>query len=144
AVIEGYPRVSGQQPYLSNEAHAALQKATGYLKEFGDEFVAVEHILLGLLETKDKTATLLKEVGFNKKDLVKAIEELRGGNKVQDQNAESKYRSLERYSRNLNKLAAEGKIDPVIGRDEEIRRVLQILSRRTKNNPILLGEPGVG
>lgn len=144
AIIDGYPKVSGQQSYLSNDVHAVLQKATTHLKEFGDEFVAIEHILLAILEAKDKTATVLKEVGFNKKDLIKAVEELRGGNKVQDQNAESKYRSLERYSKNLNKLANEGKIDPVIGRDEEIRRVLQILSRRTKNNPILLGEPGVG
>lgn len=143
-IIAGYPKVSGQQPYLSNDVHAALQKASGHLREFGDEYVAVEHILLGLLETKDKTSAALKELGFNKKDLLKTIEELRGGNKVQDQNAESKYRSLERYSKNLNKLAQEGKIDPVIGRDEEIRRVLQILSRRTKNNPMLIGEPGVG
>ncbi len=143
-IVAGYPKVSGQQPYLSNEAHAALTKALEYLKEFKDEFVAVEHIVLGLLNGKEKVAALMKELGFNKKDLINAIKELRGGNRVTDQNAESKYQSLEKYSKNLNELARSGKIDPVIGRDEEIRRVLQILSRRTKNNPILLGEPGVG
>lgn len=143
-IISGYPKVSGQKPYLSNEAAAALQNAERQLKEFGDEYVAVEHILLGLLNGKDKTAQLLKEVGFTNELLKSAITELRGGSRVTDQNAESKYRSLERYSINLNQMAKDGKIDPVIGRDEEIRRVLQILSRRTKNNPILLGEPGVG
>ncbi len=143
-IISTYPKVSGQQPYLSNDVNRILQKATDFLKEFGDDFIAVEHIILAILEGSDKTARLLKELGFSKKDLIAAIRELRGGSKVKDQNAESKYRSLDRYSRNLNKMALDGKIDPVIGRDEEIRRVLQILSRRTKNNPILLGEPGVG
>ncbi len=144
-IIASYPRVSGGgQPYLSNDANAALQRANNYLKEFNDEYVAVEHLILSILEGKDKTAQVLKDVGFTKNDLISAIKELRGGDTVNDPNAESKYRSLERYSRNLNKMAREGKIDPVIGRDEEIRRVLQILSRRTKNNPILLGEPGVG
>lgn len=143
-IVNGYPKVSGQQSYLSNEAHMALTKALDYLKEFKDEFVAVEHIVLGLLKGKEKTASLMKETGFNKNDLVNAIKELRGGNRVTDQNAESKYQALDKYSKNLNKLARSGKIDPVIGRDEEIRRVLQILSRRTKNNPMLLGEPGVG
>lgn len=143
--VKLYPKVSGsQQPYLSNDAHAALTKALGYLKDFGDEFVAIEHMVLGLLAGKDKVADLLKEAGFGKKDLVAAIKELRGGNSVTDQHAESNYQSLNKYSKNLNELARSGKIDPVIGRDEEIRRVLQILSRRTKNNPILLGEPGVG
>lgn len=143
--VKSYPKVSGgQQPYLSNEAHNALTKALGYLKEFQDEFVAIEHIIMGLLGGKEKVADLLKEVGFVKKDLITAIKELRGGSRVTDQNAESKYQSLNKYSKNLNELARSGKIDPVIGRDEEVRRVLQILSRRTKNNPILLGEPGVG
>ncbi len=143
--VKGYPKVSGsQQPYLSNDAHAALTKALAYLKDFKDEFVAVEHMVLGLLGGKDKVADLLKEAGFSKKDLIAAIKELRGGNSVTDQHAESNYQSLNKYSKNLNELAKSGKIDPVIGRDEEIRRVLQILSRRTKNNPILLGEPGVG
>ncbi len=143
-IINTYPKVSGQQPYLSNEAHAALTKANQLLKEFKDEYVAIEHILLGLMAGKDKTATMLKDLGFKEKELKMAIKELRGGNTVKDQNAESKYKSLERYSKNLNELAKAGKIDPVIGRDEEIRRVLQILSRRTKNNPMLIGEPGVG
>ncbi len=143
-LISTYPRVSGGQPYLSNDAHATLQRAEKYLKEFGDEFVAVEHLLLALLAGKDKTAQILKDSGFEEKALIKSINELRGGNRVTDQNAEAKYRSLERYSKNLNELAKKGKIDPVIGRDEEIRRVLQILARRTKNNPILIGEPGVG
>ncbi|GAA5037890.1 chaperone protein ClpB [Marivirga lumbricoides] len=140
----GYPKVSGSQPYLSNDAHKALTESKKFLKEFKDEYVAIEHLLLGLLKSGDKVSALLKDAGFGEKDLIKAIKELRGGDSVKDQNAESKYRSLERYSINLNELAKSGKIDPVIGRDEEIRRVLQILSRRTKNNPILLGEPGVG
>ena len=143
-IIKGYPKVSGQSPYLSNGANKSLQLAEKSLKEFGDEYIAIEHILIGLLAGSDKVASLLKDAGFDKKSLVAAIHELRGGSKVTDQNAEGKYRSLERYSINLNQLAKEGKIDPVIGRDEEIRRVLQILSRRTKNNPILIGEPGTG
>lgn len=143
-IISAYPKVSGTQPYLSNDSNQVLQKATTYLKEFKDEYVAVEHLLLALLHSKDKIAGLLKGAGIGEKELKAAIQELRGGDSVTDPNAESKYRSLERYSRNLNKMAQDGKIDPVIGRDEEIRRVLQILSRRTKNNPILLGEPGVG
>ncbi len=150
-VVSGYPKVSmpdgrqaGGQPYLGNDAAKALQNAEKQLKDFGDEFVAVEHILLGILAGSDKTAQILKGAGFYEKTLKTAIKELRGGEKVTDQNAEAKYRSLERYSINLNDRAKKGKIDPVIGRDEEIRRVLQILARRTKNNPILLGEPGVG
>ncbi|MFZ6665136.1 ATP-dependent chaperone ClpB [Peijinzhouia sedimentorum] len=143
-IITAYPKVTGAQPYLSNSSAQVLQKATAYLKDFGDEYVAVEHILLALLDGGEKIAALLKELGLNSKDTKAAITELRGGSKVTDPNAESKYRSLERYSKNLNELAKKGKIDPVIGRDEEIRRVLQILSRRTKNNPMLIGEPGVG
>ncbi len=143
-IVASYPKVSSQQTFLSNDTNQVLQKALSYLKEFKDEYVAVEHLLLAILSGKDKVADLLKGVGITEKDLKAAILELRGGDTVNDPNAESKYRSLERYSKNLNKLAQEGKIDPVIGRDEEIRRVLQILSRRTKNNPILLGEPGVG
>ncbi|WP_421763725.1 ATP-dependent chaperone ClpB [Ekhidna sp.] len=143
-IVNNYPQVSGGQPYLSNDAAKALQKAEKYLKDFGDEYVAVEHIILGILSGSDKAAQVLKDAGFQEKQLIAAIKELRGGERVTDQNAESKYRSLERYSKNLNELAKKGKIDPVIGRDEEIRRVLQILARRTKNNPILLGEPGVG
>ncbi len=143
-LISSYAKVSGGSPYLSNDGMAALNKATSYLKDFGDEFVAIEHLLLGLLTGKDKVASLMKDSGFNEKQLKTAIKELRGNAKVTDPHAEGKYRSLEKYSINLNEQAKAGKIDPVIGRDEEIRRVLQILSRRTKNNPILLGEPGVG
>jgi ATP-dependent Clp protease ATP-binding subunit ClpB len=144
-IISSYPKVSGtEQSFLSNDSAAALQKAEAALKKYGDEFVAVEHLLIGILGGKDAVSSLLKELGFNIKDLESAIKELRGGDQVKDQNAESKYRSLERYSINLNEQAKNGKIDPVIGRDEEIRRVLQILSRRTKNNPMLVGEPGVG
>ena len=143
-LLNSYPRVSGQQPYLSTATNALLQQAEKELREFKDEYIAVEHLLLAMLSTKDKVSTLLRDAGFERATLIKAIKELRGGTKVTDQNAEAKYKSLERYSKNLNELAKKGKIDPVIGRDEEIRRVLQILSRRTKNNPILLGEPGVG
>jgi len=143
-LINSYPKASGQQPYLSPTTNTGLQNAEKELREFKDDYVAVEHLLLALLATKDKVSTLLKDVGFDRSSLIKAILELRGGTSVKDQNAEAKYKSLERYSKNLNDLAKKGKIDPVIGRDEEIRRVLQILARRTKNNPILLGEPGVG
>jgi ATP-dependent Clp protease ATP-binding subunit ClpB len=143
-LIHSYPKVSGQQAYLSSVSNTVLQQAEKELKEFKDEYIAVEHLLLALLHTKDKVSSLMKDTGFDRSGLIKAIKELRGGSSVTDQNAEAKYKSLERYSKNLNDLAKKGKIDPVIGRDEEIRRVLQILSRRTKNNPILLGEPGVG
>jgi ATP-dependent Clp protease ATP-binding subunit ClpB len=143
-IIKSFPKVSGQQPYLSHSGNQVLTKAKDYLKSFGDEFVAIEHLILAILAGNDKTAQLLKDQGLSEKSLIEAIKELRKGNKVTDQNAESKYRALEKYSKNLNELAKKGKIDPVIGRDEEIRRVLQILARRTKNNPILLGEPGVG
>ncbi len=143
-IINAYPHVSGQQAYLSSASNTVLQNAEKELREFKDEYIAIEHLLLSLLHTKDKVASIMKDAGFERSALIKAIKELRGGSKVTDQNAEAKYKSLERYSKNLNELAKQGKIDPVIGRDEEIRRVLQILSRRTKNNPILLGEPGVG
>lgn len=143
-ILNGYPKISGGQAYLSNASNSVLQQAEKELREFKDEYISIEHLLLGLLSTKDKVSTLMKDVGFARQELVKAIRELRGDSRVTDQNAEAKYKSLERYSKNLNELAKNGKIDPVIGRDEEIRRVLQILARRTKNNPILLGEPGVG
>src|ERR1700750_1419654 len=142
--IASYPKVSGSNVYLSSNSNSALQKATGYLKEFKDDFVSVEHILLGILSVNDKTSSALKDFGVNEKDLKKAIIALRGDNKVTDQNAEATYNALNKYARNLNEYAESGKLDPVIGRDEEIRRVIQILSRRTKNNPILVGEPGVG
>ena len=144
-LIATFPKVSGgSNAYLSSDSNAVLQKAQGYLKEYKDEFVSVEHILLGMLDVKDKTAGLLKDLGANEKDLKKAILELRGGAHVTDQNAEATYQALNKYAKNLNELARSGKLDPVIGRDEEIRRVIQILSRRSKNNPILIGEPGVG
>lgn len=144
--LQKLPQVSGgnQQPYLSASANQVLTKAKEYLKTFGDSYVAIEHLLLAILAGNDAVAQLLKQQGLSEKPLVEAINQLRKGNKVTDPNAESKYQALEKYSKNLNELAKKGKIDPVIGRDEEIRRVLQILARRTKNNPILLGEPGVG
>ncbi|MEO8795917.1 MAG: ATP-dependent Clp protease ATP-binding subunit, partial [Daejeonella sp.] len=144
AQIQSFPKVSGSEAYLSSSANSALQKAQTYLKEFKDEFVSVEHLLLGILSTGDKVSNMLKDAGVNEKDLKKAITELRGSSRVTDQNAEATYNALNKYARNLNEYAGTGKLDPVIGRDEEIRRVIQILSRRTKNNPILIGEPGVG
>jgi ATP-dependent Clp protease ATP-binding subunit ClpB len=150
AIVSGYPKVSvsgGQEGsiYLGSDLNAAMQRAQAQMKDFGDEYVSVEMLLLGLVGGKDTVATLLKDIGFTEKALKEAIRELRGkNNPVKDQNAEATYQSLERYGINLNERARQGKIDPVIGRDEEIRRVLQILSRRTKNNPMLLGEPGVG
>jgi ATP-dependent Clp protease ATP-binding subunit ClpB len=143
-LIASFPKVSGSNSYLSGNANSALQKAQSYLKEFKDEFVSVEHILLGILSVNDKTSAALKDYGVTEKDLKKAIIELRGDNKVTGQNAEATYNALNKYARDLNEYAESGKLDPVIGRDEEIRRVIQILSRRTKNNPILVGEPGVG
>jgi ATP-dependent Clp protease ATP-binding subunit ClpB len=144
--LQKLPKVSGgnQQPYLSSGANQVISKSKEYLKTFGDSYVALEHLLLGMLAGSDSIAQLLKNQGVGEKALIEAIHELRKGNKVTDPNAESTYRALEKYSKNLNEMAKKGKIDPVIGRDEEIRRVLQILARRTKNNPILLGEPGVG
>jgi ATP-dependent Clp protease ATP-binding subunit ClpB len=143
-IVQSYPKVSGGNPYLSADANQALAKATGYLKEFKDEFVTLEHLLLGLMAGKDQVAVLLKDAGANEKDLKKAIRDNRGDQRVTSQTAENTYNSLSKYAKNLNELASAGKLDPVIGRDEEIRRVLQILSRRTKNNPVLIGEPGVG
>ena len=144
AQIQSFPKVSGGDVYFSSSSNNALQKAQSYLKEFKDEFVSVEHILLGILNSGDKVSNILKDSGVNEKDLKKAILELRGNSRVTDQNAEATYNALNKYARNLNEYAGTGKLDPVIGRDEEIRRVIQILSRRTKNNPILIGEPGVG
>jgi ATP-dependent Clp protease ATP-binding subunit ClpB len=143
-IVDALPKVSGNNIYISNNTASALQKAQSYLKEFNDEYVSIEHLLLGLLSSSDKVSSLLKDQGINEKDLKLAIKELRGNNRVTDPNAESTYNALGKYARNLNEFAESGKLDPVIGRDEEIRRVMQILSRRTKNNPILVGEPGVG
>ncbi len=143
-IIESLPKVSGGQTYLSRDANEVLQKAPTYLAEFKDEFVSVEHLLLALLEIKSTASDLLKDNGITKKALITAIKDLRKGSTVNSQSAEDQYNALNRYALNLNEMAATGKLDPVIGRDDEIRRVLQILSRRTKNNPILIGEPGVG
>lgn len=143
-IIESFPKVSGGQSFLSNNANQAVAKASAYLKEFGDEYVSIEHLLLALLATKDVVSQLMKDSGVTEKDLKAAISELRKGSKVTSQTAEETYNALNKFAINLNNQAKKGKLDPVIGRDEEIRRVLQILSRRTKNNPILVGEPGVG
>ncbi|UAJ14676.1 ATP-dependent chaperone ClpB [Aquirufa lenticrescens] len=144
AILSSYPKVSGAQPYASNALQQVLTKAEALKTEFGDSYVSVEILFLSLIESKDTIADLLKSLGINNANFKKSIIELRGNRKVNDPHAEGTYQSLEKYGKNLNELAKAGKIDPVIGRDEEIRRVLQILSRRTKNNPILLGEPGVG
>ncbi|MCQ2261304.1 MAG: ATP-dependent chaperone ClpB [Bacteroidales bacterium] len=144
AEIERLPRVSGGSQYLSNDANRALVKASQTATEMGDEFVSVEHLLLGLLGGNDAVARMLKDAGVGEKGLRAAMADLRKGSKVGSQSAEESYNALNKYAKNLNQLAQAGKLDPVIGRDEEIRRVLQILSRRTKNNPILIGEPGVG
>jgi ATP-dependent Clp protease ATP-binding subunit ClpB len=143
-IIESYPKVSGGDQYLSSAANRVLQKALALAQEMGDQFVSVEHILLAMLDANDSASRLMKDNGITKKDLQKAIEELRKGSKVDSQTAEDKFNSLNRFAMNLNERARTGKLDPVIGRDEEIRRILQILSRRTKNNPILIGEPGTG
>ena len=143
-IIKSYPKVSGGQVYLSNTANHALVKAQQQSKEFGDEYVSLEHLLLGLMKVKDNVSGLLKDSGLNEKDVRAAVNELRKGERVTSQSAEDNYNSLEKYAINLNEKAKSGKLDPVIGRDDEIRRVLQILARRTKNNPILVGEPGVG
>ncbi len=143
-IIRNYQTSSDTQPYLSPDSNAVLQKATSLMTEMKDRFIAIEHLFLGLLSGNEKTALLLKDAGLKLNETKKIIQELRGNKQVTDQHAESNYQSLEKYSKNLNTLAKAGKIDPVVGRDEEIRRVLQILARRTKNNPILLGEPGVG
>jgi ATP-dependent Clp protease ATP-binding subunit ClpB len=143
-LVDGYPKTSGGSSYLSNELNQTFNKSLQLLKDFKDEFVSVEHLMLGLISNNDNVARLLKENGITEKDLKNAILDLRKGAKVTSASAEETYNSLSKYARNLNELARAGKLDPVIGRDEEIRRVLQILSRRTKNNPVLIGEPGVG
>ena len=142
--LESFPKVSGGDIMLSREAGKTVTEASIIAKKMSDEFVSIEHLLLAILKSKSKIAQILKDQGATEKDLKVAIEELRGGGKVTSQSAEETYNSLDKYARNLNELADSGKLDPVIGRDEEIRRILQILSRRTKNNPMLVGEPGTG
>ena len=142
--IESYPKVSGGEPMLSRESNAVMQKAADFASKMGDQYVSLEHLLLSLLSEKSTASQMMKDAGVTQKHLEKAISELRNGEKVTSQSAEDTYQSLGKYAENLIEKAREGKLDPVIGRDEEIRRVLQILSRRTKNNPILIGEPGTG
>ena len=143
-IIGRYPKVAGGEVYLAGSCKQTLQLAMGRLRELGDEYVSVEHLMLGLVSGSDDTAQLLKDSGLSEQNLKKAIEDLRQGSRVDTQSAEETFNALNKYANNLNDLALSGKLDPVIGRDEEIRRILQILSRRTKNNPILIGEPGVG
>lgn len=143
-IVDSYPRVTGGEQYLSGDSNKALEKALRLADGMGDRYVSLEHILLGLLDTRDQVSQLLKDSGMTEKETKDAIAELRKGSKVNSQSAEESYDALGRYAINLNERARNGKLDPVIGRDDEIRRVLQILSRRTKNNPILIGEPGVG
>ncbi len=143
-IIAGYPRVSGGETYLSTDVKTLLQSAFSLLKEFEDEYISIEHLLLAIVTGHDDVAQLLRDAGLSKTGLKKAIKELRQGARVDTPGAEANFNSLNRYANNLNDLALSGKLDPVIGRDDEIRRILQILSRRTKNNPILIGEPGVG
>ena len=142
--IKHLPKVQGGQPYLSNDSNNVLVRAQETAQKMGDEFVSVEPILLALLSVNSTAARIMKDAGCTEKDMLKAIQELRQGQKVQSQSADDNYQSLEKYAKNLVDLARQGKLDPVIGRDDEIRRLLQILSRRTKNNPILIGEPGTG
>jgi ATP-dependent Clp protease ATP-binding subunit ClpB len=143
-IIDGYPEVSGGNLSLSRFSNEAMNKASNFAEKLKDEFVSIEHILFGLVSTSDNASQLLKDSGVNEKGIKAAIQELRKGERVTSQSQENTYNSLDKYAKNLNQLARDGKLDPVIGRDDEIRRVLQILSRRTKNNPILIGEPGVG
>lgn len=143
-IIRSLPKVSAGDQYLSPQAERALNRAISYAGEQKDEFVSLEHLLLGILSSGDTAAQLMKDNAITEKDIKSVMAELRKGSRVNSQNAEETYNSLNKYARNLNELARSGKLDPVIGRDDEIRRILQILSRRTKNNPIIIGEPGVG
>jgi ATP-dependent Clp protease ATP-binding subunit ClpB len=143
-MLESFPRVSGGNIYLSPVANRVLQEAVKQLKEWGDEYVSIDHLLLALLLVNDNISRMMKDSGLNEKDLKAAMRELRKGSKITSQSAEETFNALNKYAHDLNSSALSGKLDPVIGRDEEIRRILQILSRRTKNNPILIGEPGVG
>ncbi|MGB5237516.1 MAG: Clp protease N-terminal domain-containing protein, partial [Flavobacteriaceae bacterium] len=142
--LKNFPKVSGGDLMFSNEAGKTLNNASITAKKMQDEFVSIEHLILAIFKSKSKIAQILKDQGVNEKDLMASITELRKGGQVTSQSAEETYNALNKYARNLNELADNGKLDPVIGRDEEIRRILQILSRRTKNNPMLVGEPGTG
>ena len=142
--IASLPKVQGGEPYLSRESNEVLTRAQDYASKGGDEFVSLEPMLLALLTVKSTVSRILKDAGITEQELASAVNELRKGEKVTSQNSEDTYQALNKYAKNLIEEARSGKLDPVIGRDEEIRRVLQILSRRTKNNPILIGEPGTG
>jgi len=144
SILALYPKVQGGEQFLSSDASKTLQKAESVMKDFGDEFITIELLMLGMLMSNDSVSKLMKQLGANEKDMKAAIKELRKGSSATSATAEDTYNALTKYARNLNDLARKGKLDPVIGRDEEIRRVLTILTRRTKNNPILIGEPGVG
>src|SRR5215472_18654882 len=139
STIEHLPKVSGGQPYFSDALSKRLEQAEREAERLKDEYISTEHLLLALSDLK-----VLKDAGATHENLLNALRQVRGNQRVTDQNPESKYQALEKYGRDLTKLAKDGKLDPVIGRDEEIRRVIQVLSRRTKNNPVLIGEPGVG
>lgn len=140
--IDSLPKVSGGEPYLSRTSNDVLQKALDIAKGNGDEYVTLEALLMAIFQINSTASTILKDAGLNEKELKAAVDELRKGKKATDQGAEETYNALSKYAINLNERARSGKLDPVIGRDDEIRRVLQILSRRTKNNPMLIGEPG--
>ena len=142
--LERFPKVTGAELMVSREANKTLNEASIIAKNMKDDFVSIEHLILAVFKSKSNIAQVLKDQGVTEKDLKAAIEELRKGENVTSQSQEETYNSLNKYAKNLNELAENGKLDPVIGRDEEIRRLLQILSRRTKNNPILVGEPGTG
>lgn len=142
--LENFPKVSGGDIMLSRESSSSLNEALAIAKKMNDEFVSIEHLIIAIFKSKSKISQILKDQGVTEKGLQESIKELRKGDRVTSASAEETYNSLNKYAKNLNQLANDGKLDPVIGRDEEIRRVLQILSRRTKNNPMLVGEPGVG
>ncbi|MFB6307043.1 MAG: Clp protease N-terminal domain-containing protein, partial [Flavobacteriales bacterium] len=143
-IVQSYPKVQGGQLHLSQNANQTIQKAMARMNKWGDEYVAIDHILLGMLTTSDNVAQMLKDSGLTEENVEKTVEELRKGDNVTSASHEQTYNSLEKYANNLNQRATDGKLDPVIGRDDEIRRVIQILSRRTKNNPVLIGDAGVG
>src|SRR5580692_473849 len=149
AELDKLPKVSGpsgapDQIFVTSRLHQLLEKADDEARQLKDEYISVEHVLLAATDDRGAAGKLLKELGLTRERLMQALRDVRGSQRVTSQNPESKYQALEKYGRDLTKLAAEGKLDPVIGRDEEIRRVIQVLSRRTKNNPVLIGEPGVG
>ncbi|HKK60458.1 MAG TPA: Clp protease N-terminal domain-containing protein, partial [Salinivirga sp.] len=144
-ILESYPKVENEaQPYLSNDTQQTLNHALTVANKMKDQYVALEHIVTAMASAKDQVGQMLKDSGLKEADLIKAIQELHKGENIKSQTAEDTYQALDRFANNLNKMASEGKLDPVIGRDDEIRRILQVLTRRTKNNPVLIGDPGVG